>query len=70
MEAIKEKIQEINPRMILVANMTMLISVSAGVTFCQYGDVYKEALRRADTALYEMKRTGKHGCVFYEELEN
>ena len=69
-EAIKEKIQKINPRMILVANMTMLISVSAGVTFCQYGDVYKEALRRADTALYEMKRTGKHGCVFYEELEN
>ena len=69
-EAIKEKIQEVNHRMILVANMTMLISVSAGVTFCQYGDMYKDALRRADTALYEMKRTGKHGCAVYEELKN
>ena len=67
-EAIKEKIQEINHRMILVANMTMLISVSAGVTFCQYGDMYKDTLHRADTALYEMKRTGKQGCAVYEEL--
>ena len=66
--AIKEKIEEINHRMILVANMTMQISVSAGVTFCQAGDAYKDALRRADTALYEMKRSGKHGCAVYEEL--
>ena len=68
--AIKEKIEEVNRRMILVANMTMQISMSAGVTFCQAGDAYKEALHRADTALYEMKRTGKHGCAVYEELEN
>lgn len=68
--AIKEKIEEVNHRMILVANMTMQISMSAGVTFCQAGDAYKDALRRADTALYEMKRTGKHGCAVYEELEN
>ena len=27
-----------------------------------------DALRRVDTALYEMKRTGKHGCAVYEEL--
>ncbi|MFQ9448632.1 MAG: diguanylate cyclase [Christensenellales bacterium] len=57
-EAIKEKIQEVNHRTVLVANMTMRISVSAGVTFCRYGDAYKDALRRVDTALYEMKRTG------------
>lgn len=56
-EAIKEKIQEVNHRTVLVANMTMRISVSAGVTFCRYGDAYKDALRRVDTALYEMKRT-------------
>ena len=67
-EAIKEKIQEVNHRTVLVANMTMRISVSAGVTFCRYGDAYKDALRRVDTALYEMKRTGKHGCAVYEEL--
>ena len=67
-EAIKEKIQEVNHRTVLVANMTMQISVSAGVTFCRYGDAYKDALRRVDTALYEMKRTGKHGCAVYEEL--
>ena len=54
--------------MILVANMTMMISVSAGVTFCQYGDMYNDTLHRADTALYEMKRTGKQGCAVYEEL--
>ena len=67
-ETIKEKIQEVNHRTVLVANMTMRISVSAGVTFCRYGDAYKDALRRVDTALYEMKRTGKHGCAVYEEL--
>lgn len=67
-EAIKEKIQEVNHRTVLVANMTMRISVSAGVTFCRHGDAYKDALRRVDTALYEMKRTGKHGCAVYEEL--
>ena len=67
-EAIKEKIQEVNHRTVLVANMTMRISVSAGVTFCRYGDAYKDALRRVDTVLYEMKRTGKHGCAVYEEL--
>ena len=67
-EAIKEKIQEVNHRTVLVANMTMRISVSAGVTFCRYGDAYKDALRRVDTALYEMKRTEKHGCAVYEEL--
>lgn len=67
-EAIKEKIQEVNHRTVLVANMTMRISVSAGITFCRYGDAYKDALRRVDTALYEMKRTGKHGCAVYEEL--
>lgn len=66
--AYKEKIQEVNHRTVLVANMTMRISVSAGVTFCRYGDAYKDALRRVDTALYEMKRTGKHGCAVYEEL--
>ena len=67
-EAIKEKIQEVNHRTVLVANMTMRISISAGVTFCRHGDAYKDALRRVDTALYEMKRTGKHGCAVYEEL--
>ena len=67
-EAIKEKIQEVNHHTVFVANMTMRISVSAGVTFCRYGDAYKDALRRVDTALYEMKRTGKHGCAVYEEL--
>ena len=67
-EAIKEKIQEVNHRTVLIANMTMQISVSVGVTFCRYGDAYKDALRRVDTALYEMKRTGKHGCAVYEEL--
>lgn len=67
-EAIKEKIQEVNHRTVLVANVTMQISVSAGVTFCRYGDAYKDALRRVDTALYEMKHTGKHGCAVYEEL--
>lgn len=67
-EAIKEKIQEVNHRTVLIANMTMRISVSAGVTFCRHGDAYKDALRRVDTALYEMKRTGKHGCAVYEEL--
>ena len=67
-EAIKEKIQEVNHRTVLVANMTMRISVSAGITFCRHGDAYKDALRRVDTALYEMKRTGKHGCAVYEEL--
>ena len=66
--AIKEKIQEVNHRTVLVANMTMRISVSAGVAFCRHGDAYKDALRRVDTALYEMKRTGKHGCAVYEEL--
>ena len=67
-EAIKEKIQEVNHRTVLIANMTMRISISAGVTFCRHGDAYKDALRRVDTALYEMKRTGKHGCAVYEEL--
>ena len=66
--AIREKLKEINHRMILVANMTMQISVSAGVTFCQAGDLYKDALRRADSALYEVKRGGKHGCAVYEKL--
>ena len=33
--AIKEKIQEVNHRTVLVANMTMRISVSAGVRGCQ-----------------------------------
>lgn len=67
-DAIKEKVFEINRRMILVDQMTMQISVSAGVTFCKAGEAYKDALRRADTALYEMKRSGKRGCAVFEEL--
>ena len=61
---IKERIDYIN-----IADMVIELTVSAGVTFCEEGDNYKDVLKRADEALYHKKRGGKKGCSIYEELE-
>lgn len=61
---IKERIDYIN-----IADMVIELTVSAGVTFCEEVDNYKDVLKRADEALYHKKRGGKKGCSIYEELE-
>ena len=66
---IKERIDDINKNNINFADMVIELTVSAGVTFCEEGDNYKDVLRRADEALYHKKRGGKNGCSIYEELE-
>ena len=43
------------------------VTVSAGVVFCKSGDTYEKAFRHADQALYEKKRSGKHGCMIYRQ---
>lgn len=63
-----ERIALINSKQVKIGDLTLPISISAGITFCQYGDQYKDVLRRADTALYEKKRAGKQGCTIYEDL--
>ncbi len=66
---IKERIDDINKNNISIADIVIKLTVSAGVTFCKEGDNYKDVLRRADEALYHIKRGGKKGCSIYEELE-
>ena len=47
-----------------LSNGTCLdVTVSAGVVFCKSGDQYSEVFKHADQALYEKKRSGKHGCI-------
>lgn len=67
-ELIKRRIADLNGQIVHLPQGDLPLSISAGVTYCRTGDDYKDVLRRADTALYEKKRSGKHGCVIYEEL--
>ena len=56
--AYKEKIQEVNHRTVLRSEHDDADFRQRGRHFLLwYGDAYKDALRRVDTALYEMKRT-------------
>ena len=40
--------------------------VSIGISRIREGESLKEAFRRADIMLYQVKRQGKHGYRFYE----
>ncbi len=42
------------------------IGVSVGCVPVEEGGDYKELFRLADKALYQVKRSGKHGCQFYD----
>ena len=44
-------------------NQKLLITFSAGVTAYQPGEDQAAAIKRADTAMYEAKRTGKNRVV-------
>lgn len=41
-------------------------SCSAGIAFANPGESASDVLRRADTALYEAKNTGRNRFVIYE----
>ena len=61
------KISELCTDTLLWCGDTIRLRVSAGVSFCCAGDSYDDALKRADIALYKVKRRGKNGCGFYHE---
>jgi diguanylate cyclase (GGDEF)-like protein len=43
-------------------------SVSVGIAmYPQHGTCFSELYRKADTALYQAKYSGKNRCVLYEE---
>ncbi len=60
---LKERIEGICGRVLLPDGTLVRATVSAGVTFCMAGEKYKDVLKRADTALYKAKHTGKNGCA-------
>ena len=62
-EFLKERIEGICGRVLLPDGTLVRATVSAGVTFCTAGEKYKDVLKRADTALYKAKHTGKNGCA-------
>ena len=64
---ISRRVEAINNRRVSIGEEEVQVTISAGVTFCRAGDVYKKVLEQADTALYEKKRHGKVGCMFYDE---
>ena len=45
---------------------TAFPSLSIGISRTREGEKLKEAFRRADDMLYQVKRSGKHGCRFCE----
>ena len=63
---IDKKIREINETLLNPKGNLPKVSISVGVAFSSCGfedDLYK----KADEALYEVKKNGRCGCVFYEE---
>lgn len=67
-QAVCNKIDGIKAKHRLPNGEEIAVYVSAGLTFCKPGDSYDAVSKRADAALYQKKRSGKHGCAVYKEL--
>ena len=65
---IRERIKELNEKLQEDKGLSAPVSISAGVTFCISGEQYEDVLKRADQALYMRKRSGKRGCLIFEEI--
>lgn len=64
--AILQKLQDINYRLYHPDDGLPPVSLSIGCAFSPDGFT-DELYRKADAALYEVKRDGRNGCRFYEE---
>lgn len=64
---IKQRVCELSGPFIVSEGRDIPVSISAGIAFCKSGDNYKTVSKHADMALYEKKRSGKHGCIIYED---
>ena len=49
-----------------LAQGTLLVSASIGVTMVESAETVTEAIERADAAMYEAKRNGRDRTVFYQ----
>ncbi len=67
-DLVKSRLHNLNEKSMLIGGRKINLSISAGITFCKSGDKFEDVLKRADTALYQKKKSGKKGCFVYEEL--
>ncbi len=63
---IAEKILQLINQPLMIMDHEMYVSASMGISTCpQYGDDIQDLLRQADTALYNVKGSGKNKYQFY-----
>jgi len=63
LQALQRLQRELTKHYFMHDNQKLLITFSAGVTAYQSGEDQATAIKRADTAMYEAKRTGKNKVV-------
>lgn len=67
----KKEILEIGNRILAKVDKVEMIHVSIGATVVgEHEEDWREALKRADKAVYEAKRRGKNQIMMYENIEN
>ncbi|MBR6917757.1 MAG: GGDEF domain-containing protein [Clostridia bacterium] len=66
---LRSKIERINASLAAPSSDLPLFSVSAGIAFSDGSDDNEEIIKRADVALYHTKNNGRHGCSFYDDIE-
>ncbi|MCR5674310.1 MAG: GGDEF domain-containing protein [Lachnospiraceae bacterium] len=65
-DSLVQKIGEIN-RSFREAEQEFPISISVGIAFGETGDAPDDLFRKADKALYEVKRVGRSGAAVYQD---
>ena len=65
-QLIKEKLDNVNAELAVCDDPELVTSISVGVAFGNSENALKSVSKRADNALYEIKRSGRGGCKFAE----
>lgn len=68
-DLIQQKVRAMNQSLQAAEDGLPALSISVGVSFSNRG-YHDRLFQEADKALYQVKRTGRGGCVFYDETEN
>lgn len=64
-KVVEEKVQRMNQLLMNPSDGQPQLSISAGVAFSERGFA-EDLFRKADRALYDMKRNGRKGCCIYD----